>query len=456
MDLDFERDPAVLEGLIGDLGHGLFTIDADGHFVAWSRDATLLTGHRRADVEGKPCGVLDAAAPCFGGLTAFVQRPRDGALRFEGAILTRGQRELHVRGVARQVRSTDGAVLGAVGAFAEHAPEAPRPLQDDGAIDGLVGASEPMREVTRRVRLAAHSDVTTLIVGESGTGKELVARAVHDLSARSKHPFVAVNCAAIPETMLEGELFGHVKGAFTGAVRDRPGLIEAADGGTLFLDEIGDLSPMIQVKLLRVLQEREVRRLGADQQRKVDVRLVTATNRDLRQLLDDGAIREDFYYRIHVYEIATPPLRERLADIAPLVDWFVQQQNAATGRKLRGASQRAMRHLLEHDWPGNVRELRNAIEHAFVTAEGDRIEPGDLPEEVRTAPTASSPRAAPKGAPKAMTARDHDERARIVAELDRHDWNRSETASALGYSRVTLWKKMRRFGIDEGVFRRGG
>ncbi|HEB53326.1 MAG TPA: PAS domain-containing protein, partial [bacterium] len=395
MPLDFERNPRLLDGLLEDLEHALFSVDARGYITAWNQEATRITGFRRDAVIGRPLAAFDTGTPCLQVLTKWLTEHSEPRHRFEGKLRARGERTVAVRGSARLVRDDDGNVIGAVGAFRElHRPAPPTttaPTARD-AIPGLIGNSEPMLEVARRVRLAAHSDVTVLIQGESGTGKELVARAVHDLSARRERPFVAVNCAALPESMLEAELFGHVQGAFTGAVRDRAGLIESAASGTLFLDEIGDLSPLMQVKLLRVLQEREVRRIGDESSHAVDLRLVTATNRNLRQLLDDGAMREDFYYRIRVYEIAMPPLRDRLGDVPLLVDWFVRQQNEATDRGLRGASQAALRRLLDHPWPGNVRELRNAIEHAFVTADGDWIDEDDLPAEIRT-PSPSDGRA---------------------------------------------------------------
>jgi transcriptional regulator with PAS, ATPase and Fis domain len=316
-----------------------------------------------------------------------------------------------------------------------------------------------MREVGRRIRLAAHSDVTVVITGESGTGKELAARAVHDLGARAAAPFVAVNCSALSESLLESELFGHVRGAFTGAIRDRPGVLETADGGTLFLDEIGEVSPLIQVKLLRVLQERELRRVGGDRLTHVDVRLITATNRDLRALVEDGRMREDFYYRIKVYEIAMPTLRDRLSDVPALVDHFVQTLGRRFGKRIRGPAAAALRCLLDYDWPGNVRELRNAIEHAFVTVEGETIEVEDLPEVVRLGASGIGMPARRADAPAGRggwSPREIAERAAVVEALQQHGWNRTATAEALGVSRVTLWKRMRKYRIDEGVFGRGG
>ncbi|HVE38788.1 MAG TPA: sigma 54-interacting transcriptional regulator [Planctomycetota bacterium] len=306
----------------------------------------------------------------------------------------------------------------------------------------MSGKSPVMQEVYRRLRLAAESDVTVLLTGESGTGKELAAAAVHSLSARRTRPFVAVNCSAIPEGLLESELFGHVKGAFTGASRDKVGLFQAAEGGTLFLDEVGDMSPILQVKVLRALQEREIRRIGDEQQIKVDVRVVTATNRNLAELIENGSLREDFYYRIRVFEIQLPPLRERKEDLTLLVNHFIGELTQGSGKRVRGIDPAALRHLLEHSWPGNVRELRNAIEHAFVTVQGETLLPEDLPWEVRAA-------APPEPAPEIRSG-DQDERNRILEALQKSGGRKSDAARRLGISRVTLWHRIRILGIEAG------
>jgi PAS domain S-box-containing protein len=298
----------------------------------------------------------------------------------------------------------------------------------------LVGKSAPMQEVYRKLRLAAQSDVTVLLTGESGTGKELAASAIHSLSDRRNKPFVAVNCAAIPEALLESELFGHAKGAFTGAVRDKTGLFQAADGGTLFLDEAAEMPPQLQVKVLRALQEREFRRLGDERVAKIDVRIIAATNRDLPRLLSSGKLREDFYYRIRVFEIVLPALRNRGDDIPLLVHHFLSTR---TQRGPVDLAPEAVRALMEYSWPGNVRELQNAIEHALVTATGTTISLSDLPPDVR------------EQAPAALLSQaESADRERIQAVLEDTGWNRTKAAALLGISRVTLWKKMRRLGLS--------
>jgi transcriptional regulator with PAS, ATPase and Fis domain len=308
-----------------------------------------------------------------------------------------------------------------------------------------------MQEVFRRIQLAAASDVTTLITGESGTGKELAARAIHRLSERGSKPFIAINCSAIPESLLESELFGHVKGAFTGAIHDRRGVLQSAEGGTLFLDEIGDVSPLLQLKLLRVLQEREVQRVGSEERIHVDVRLVTATNRDLRERISEGLIREDFFYRISVFDIRMPALRERAQDIPLLARHVVEAGASARGKSAHGIAKDALEALTRYSWPGNVRELQNALEHARVLQQGEIVGLLDLPEEVRGAASRATV---------ALGARDlspdqEAERLRILDALEENAWNRTQTSKNLGISRVTLWKKIRRYQIDEGVFKQG-
>jgi two-component system response regulator HydG len=260
--------------------------------------------------------------------------------------------------------------------------------REGGQAEGIVGNSGVIREVTRMIDAVAYSATTVLVTGESGTGKELVARALHAKSPRKSHPFVALNCGALTETLLESELFGHVKGAFTGAQRDQKGLFDAADGGTIFLDEIGDIPLSTQVRLLRVLQEGEIKRVGSADSVKVDVRVVAATHRDLPKLVKTGKFREDLFYRLNVINIPLPALRERAEDIPLLAHHFLRRYAERLGKKVRTLSPEAIELLCSHRWPGNVRELENAVERAVVLCRGDSVSPGDLPPAVsgRTAP----------------------------------------------------------------------
>jgi transcriptional regulator with GAF, ATPase, and Fis domain len=311
------------------------------------------------------------------------------------------------------------------------------------AVEDWVAESAALREVGDLVRRAARSPSTVLVSGESGTGKELVARAVHYHSDRVGRPFVAANCKAFAEGVFESELFGHEKGAFTGADRARAGLFERSDGGTLFLDEIGEIGPDLQAKLLRVLQERRVQRVGAGEEREVDVRVVAASNRDLRAEVAAGHFREDLYFRLAVIPIHIPPLRERREDVLPLARHFLRRWNAQLGRELRGWSEEVEAWMLRHAWPGNVRELENALERGVVLARGDRIELDDL------LVAADEEEGEPTAAPGAGLQDFLDQAAarRIREVLEETDGVRVEAARLLGIDRTTLYRLMRKYGI---------
>ena len=306
---------------------------------------------------------------------------------------------------------------------------------------GIVAKSPKMQHVVELARRVARVDATVLITGESGVGKERIARLVHDESTRAAGPFIAVNCGAITETLLESELFGHKTGAFTGATSDRPGLFEAANHGTLLLDEIGEISRGMQVKLLRVLQEREIRRVGENKSRPVDVRMLAATNRDLDLGVADGAFRQDLYYRLKVVELHVPPLLHRRDDILPLARILLADAALRMGRKITGLVPRALDQLLRYDWPGNVRELENAMERAVALARGSRVELEDLPEEIRHAfprPVAGGGTAQPLS---------EIEKEYILAVLELNDGNQTRTARQLQIGSATLYRKLKKYGM---------
>ncbi|QDE85423.1 sigma-54-dependent Fis family transcriptional regulator [Myxococcus xanthus] len=309
---------------------------------------------------------------------------------------------------------------------------------------GMVARSEEMQRVINLARRAAKVDSTVLVTGESGVGKERIARLIHDESGRAHKAFVAVNCAAVTESLLESELFGHARGAFTGATHDRAGLFEAAHGGTLFLDEVGEVPPSMQAKLLRVLQEREVRRVGENASRKVDVRLVAATNRDLAEEVRQGRFRQDLYYRLRVIELKIPPLRERRDDVLPLARLLLAEAAERLGRRVSGLSPDAADQLLRYAWPGNVRELGNAVERAVALCEGTRVEREDLPEEVRAAP----PSLVPTGNPQRL---EDMEKHYILAVLAQNGGNRARTAEQLDIGVATLYRKLKQYGHPEAA-----
>jgi len=322
---------------------------------------------------------------------------------------------------------------------------------------GVIGRSQAMARVFRLIETLQNSEATVLVTGESGTGKEVTARMIHAHSPRRNGPFLAVNAAALPGELLETELFGHVRGSFTGATRDRVGRFEAASDGTLFLDEVGDLPLHLQVKLLRVLQEHTFERVGDNQTRQTNARIIAATHRDLRRAVVEGSFREDLYYRLRVFPIELPPLRARREDIEPIARLLLSRVGARTGRELR-FSPEALRALLSHGWPGNVRELENALEFAVTVCQGQTLQPEDLPPEVTQGREARGPAEPGDGRAAAdedgrrdgsvQPAGTPDERATLQAALERHRWSRATTARALGVSRSTLWRRMRAAGLD--------
>ncbi|HOV11304.1 MAG TPA: sigma 54-interacting transcriptional regulator [Bacteroidales bacterium] len=327
------------------------------------------------------------------------------------------------------------------------------------ALQKIVGHDDKIRELYRMIELAADSMATVNISGESGTGKELVANAIHQLSPRKNKPFIKVNCSALTETLLESELFGHVKGSFTGAYKDKTGKFEAAGGGTIFLDEIGEISPLIQLKLLRVIQEKTIERVGDNKPLKVDMRIITATNKNLRELVSKGLFREDLFYRLNVFPIVTTPLRNRMNDIPLLVEHFIARFNLETGKKIQGLSENAYRVIMDYCWPGNVRELENSIEHAFVVCNKKLIDVFDLPQELRV--TSIRQELCRSIATPGKSRSDVNEVSpalvqasfRIITKeqlenaLILNNFRRNETARQLGVSTVALWKKMKKFGI---------
>jgi two-component system, NtrC family, response regulator HydG len=460
MRLDLDPDNPDLAALLDRLELAVFTIDSGGHFAGWSRGATKITGLAAERVVGQPVALLDTDAPR--GLSALSQRLRDDDCPdFVNGLVTLRHAEGHeltLIGDLRVLELGAGAV-GIVGALTHYGPHlsANRRLAEIVPPGGtrrvfhqMVGESPQMRGVFEELEQAAAVDVTVLVRGETGTGKELVARAIHALGKRKDAPLVCVNCSAIPDPLLESELFGHVRGAFTGATRDKRGVFEEADGGVLFLDEVGDLGPAVQVKLLRALQEREIRRVGDSKTRKVDVRIVSATNRDLASMVANGSFREDLYYRIRVFELQLPPLRGREGDVETLAEHLVEQFSAQHDKRVSGFTDEALASLRAYSWPGNVRELRNAIEHAFVTVRGESITLQNLPAEVRRTGVARSVHQAAKKltAPADLDPKRAEERARIVAALREAGGKKTQAAALLGISRVTLWKKLKRLGIN--------
>ena len=313
-------------------------------------------------------------------------------------------------------------------------------LEDRYQFGNIIGKSEAMKDVYRIVEALGGTETTSLITGETGVGKELIAKAIHFSGTRALKPFIAVNCSALAEELLESELFGHVKGAFTGAVRDKVGRFQMADGGTLFLDEIGDISHRTQLKLLRALQEREFEPVGSETTIKVDVRVIVATNQSLPEMIKKGAFREDLYYRLNVVELKLPPLRERRVDIPLLIDHFLELFNKKFGKKLTAVSEEAMTALMNHDWPGNIRELEHAIEHAFVLCRGGAINLTSLPPEVRR--SAADRDGGGRSGVEPGAGESEDLEIRVIEALEKSGGNKAKAARLLGVSRQTIYRKI--------------
>lgn len=321
-------------------------------------------------------------------------------------------------------------------------------LNEKHGLSNIIGKDYKMLRMFELIESVADTRTTVLILGESGTGKTVTARSIHQMSDRADKPFVEVACGALPETLLESELFGHVSGAFTGASHDKIGKFLQADGGTLFLDEIATASPALQVKLLRVLQDREFEPVGGTETHKVDVRLVLATNQDLEEAVARGDFREDLFYRINVITLTQPSLRERIGDIPLLIEHYLKQFNAQTGREIRGFDEMAMHALQQYRWPGNVRELVNVVERAVVLAKSNEISAADLPEKIFSESEQRAQVEASLGGTSLKKALSTPERQLIIQALENNGWNRQNTAKALGINRTTLYKKMKKYEID--------
>jgi two-component system response regulator HydG len=437
----------------------VFVADAQGQITFWNRSAEELTGYAASEMLGGTCERLRIreSGETDNELVASVCRHAgEDESASECEIRCRDGRIVPVVRRARAVRDEAGETLGVIVALvdvsilkrARRQIEAlRREIGRAGRVGDLVGRSEPMRKLYEAVELVADTDASVVIEGETGTGKELVARTLHARSGRREGVFLAVNCGALTETLLDAELFGHVKGAFTGAVADRTGRFEEASGGTLFLDEVAELSPASQVKLLRVLQEGEITRVGESRPRPIDVRVIAATNRDLAALARAGSFREDLFYRLRVVALKVPALRDRREDIPDLVVHFIGRLNDKYGRQVRRCSPEAMELLTAFDWPGNVRQLEHALEHAFVvTAEQEAVLPAaSLPPEVAAelrpaASTAAEDALAPARAPV-------DERTATLEALAAAGGNKAKAARLLGLTRAGLYKRLKRLGI---------
>jgi two-component system response regulator HydG len=445
------------ERVLNTMNEALMIISPQGQILTVNRAFEEMTGYAADEVAGQPCTLLECDA-CERALhnhggrwcklfdldTHQIRRCRCSILRKDGTYVPALKN-------ASVLEDENGQVLGAVETLTDiseidrldrEVAALSRRIQGEAGFFGIVGHSTAMRKVFDVIEKAAASDAPVVIQGESGTGKELVARAIHQCGTRRSGPYVELNCAALNPALLESELFGHIKGSFTGAHRDRRGRFETADGGDLFLDEIGDIPPTTQVKLLRVLETQQFERVGDSRPIAVDVRIITATHQNLLQLISQDRFREDLYFRINVIPIHLPPLRERRSDIPILTDHFIQDLRKRSGKTIAGVSKGVLQQFLAHDWPGNVRELKSALAYAFAVAETGPITLDHLPPQL-TAPAASAPAGVLGLSPKEAR-----EKQALIAALRRTNGNQTRAARELDVNRVTVWNRIRKYRID--------
>jgi PAS domain S-box-containing protein len=432
--------------ILNSVADGIFTVDLEWKITFFNRAAEEITGTPASEAIGRYCCEVFRASICESMcVLRYTLETRKPVISRPIAILRSDGKEVPISISTAILQDETGRVIGGVETFRDLSlvETLRREIDRQYRFQDIISRSPGMKKIFSILPDIAQSESTVLIQGESGTGKELLSRAIHNLSLRAKGPFVAVNCGALPDTLLESELFGHVAGAFTDAKANRKGRFSIAEGGTLFLDEIGDVSPALQVRLLRVIQERTFEPLGASKSIKADVRIIAASNKDLAQLVEEEVFRNDLYYRINVVKLTLPRLAERKEDIPLLSDHFISKLNNVRNKAISGLSHESLSIFMNHAWPGNIRELENAIEYAFILCREGFIRPEHLPDNLRgmglEVPQVSG-----------FTLEDI-ERSAILEALKRNDWRRMATARELGIDKNTLRRKMIRFGIVDRV-----
>jgi len=448
------KDPithdTALEGVSTDsilesISDGVFTVDENWRITYFNRSAEKITGVSRKEAIGRLCSDVFRSSMC-GTACALQKTMKTGkpVIGKSGYIIKSDGKRIPISIATAVLRDASGHITGGAETFRDlsEVEALRRELEGRSRVGELVSRSPLMQRLFEVLPAIAASPSTVLILGETGTGKELIARTIHSLSPRKVGPFIAVNCGALPDTLLESELFGYKAGAFTGASRDKPGRFALAKGGTIFLDEIGEVSPALQVKLLRVLQERTYEPLGSTRSETADVRIIVATNKDLAEQMRKGAFREDLYYRVNVVRVELPPLRRRKEDIPLLVEQFIERFNRLQRKSVKGITTEALSLLMSHDWPGNVRELENAIERAFILCGEGLIGVGHLPEEMNAQYT-------PAGAVSNMrSAHDIIDAQTIRSSLERNKYNRLAAAKELGIHKTTLFRRIKKLGLS--------
>ncbi len=430
--------------ILESISDGVFTVDHTWKITSFNRAAEDITGIPREEAIGRHCWEVFRSNMCERDC-ALKKTMKVGKsfLSTSTYIINKDKQRIPITVSTSVLKDSNGKVLGGVETFRDHSlvEELRRELACRFQMGDMVSSSEGLRKIFSILPQVSESSSTVLIQGETGTGKELLARAIHNLSPRKAKLFMAINCGALPDTLLESELFGYKKGAFTHAEKDKPGHFAIAEGGTVFLDEIGDTSPAFQVKLLRVLEEQEYMPLGAVLKEKTNVRIITATNRDISLMVEEGSFRRDLFYRINVVQLFLPPLRERMEDIPLLVDRFIHKMNRIRGKSISGLSHKTLEKLMAHDYPGNIRELENIIEHAFILCSEGEIDPCHLPGFLSDSNQISQE----------ILLTDpvkHAEKNLVMNAIKRHANNREAAARSLGMHKSTLYRKMKKLGLD--------
>jgi len=436
---------ALTAAILESISDGVFTVDGEWRITSFNRAAEEITGIPRREAIGRRCSEVFRSSMCEAdcALRATLSSGKPIINKPCFIINAEGQR-IPISVSTAVLRDEHGTVVGGAETFRDlsEVEELRKELAGRFQIGDLVSRSPSMRRIFEVLPAVAASVSNVLILGETGTGKELLARAIHNESLRREGPFIAVNCGALPDTLLESELFGYKPGAFTGAERDKPGRFALARGGTLFLDEIGEISPALQVRLLRVLQDKVFEPLGATRSESTDARIITATNQDLSELVKKGSFREDLFYRIHVVSLELPPLRRRKEDIPLLVEHFIARFNRLQHKTVTGITSEVMSLLMAHDWPGNIRELENLVERAFVLCHEGVIRSGHLPEHF-------SPRLSARESRGKMYSVKRTLEAQVIRDaLKRHQYNRAAAARDLGIHKSTLFRKIKALGIE--------